>query len=155
MAVRKDPSFSACDAAVTSGKAMLDAIGPNLKETRSGNCDGNVILFRNARFLVQLHLPEPWHFRAVSLQLPGSASRPSGPMQVWVYMHQNRPSLQGGTVTSRSASMKRPFHRSPEHNCGWFVSKRWRSGRGIMPHLLVDGHANREPAGRQRQVRLA
>jgi len=64
---------------------------------------------------VQPHFPVAWHFRAVLLQLPGSASWPSGPMHVWVYMHQNKPSLQGGTLASRSASMKSPFQRSAEH----------------------------------------
>jgi len=67
---------------------------------------------------VQPHFPVAWHFRTVLLQLPGSASWPSGPMHVWVYMHQNKPSLQGGTVASRSASMKSPFQRSAEHRCG-------------------------------------
>ena len=65
---------------------------------------------------VQLHFPVPWHFRATLLQLPGSASWLSGPMHVCVYMHQNKPSLQGGTVSSRSASMKSPFQRSAEHS---------------------------------------
>ena len=41
------------------------------------------------------HFPLPWQPRCLDEQLPGSATSPSGPMQVCVCMHQKRPSLEG------------------------------------------------------------
>ena len=37
---------------------------------------------------VQPHWPEPWQARMGEAHKFGSAFMPSGPMQVWVYMHQ-------------------------------------------------------------------
>ena len=83
-----------------------------IRADRLGCSDARPTVCKKPRYS---QLPEPWHFREGLLQLPGSASSPSGPMQVCVYMHQNKPSLHGGTVWSRSASMKSPFQRSAEH----------------------------------------
>src|ERR1019366_5264202 len=70
------------------------------------------------------HFPVPWHLRSVDEQVPGSASWPSGPMQVWVWMHQNRPSLVGGTVGSWSTPMNCCFQRNAVPRVSQVVSKR-------------------------------
>jgi hypothetical protein len=97
-------------------------------------------------YWVHPHFPVPWHFRALLLQLPGSASWLSGPMHVWVYMHQYKPSLQGGTVASRSASMKSPFQRS--------AGTRLRGQIFLLSEFLERHAANYQPPRLARKVLL-
>ena len=66
---------------------------------------------------------------------PVPPDRRPGPMQVCVCMHQNNPSLDGGTVGSRSASMNCPFQRSAGQSSSRSVSKRSESRLSIMRHL--------------------
>ena len=75
------------------------------------------------------------HQRIVQMleaQLPGSANSPSGPMQVWVWRHQKRPSFERGTVGSGSERTNCPFQRRAGQRFGTLVLKRSR----IMRHLL-------------------
>ena len=87
--------------------------------------------------------PVPWHLRLCELQLPGSANSPSGPMQFWVWMHQNKPSFDGWTVGSGSAEMNWPFQRSDGHKFGCLTLKRSASLMAeLMRHLqLLRSHA--------------
>ena len=70
------------------------------------------------RLIAYAHLPVPWHFRREDEQLPGSANLPSGPMQVWVWMHQNKPSFEAGTVGSGSVRMNCAFQRRAGQRSG-------------------------------------
>lgn len=69
-------------------------------------------------------LAPQWHPRCSEQQLPGSASLPSGPMQVCVRPHQNRPPPERGTVGSGSDQMYWLFQCSAEHRPGRSVLKR-------------------------------
>ena len=85
--------------------------------------------------------------RLLEQQLPGSASSPSGPMQVCVCRHQNRPSLQAGTVGSASARMNCPFQRKAVEQsvrCDRYQSDRLR--RLISRHLRVRFQGGRASA---------
>src|SRR5260221_8803531 len=61
-------------------------------------------------------LAPQWQLRSPERQFPGSASLPSGPMQVWVMAHQKRPSPERGTVGSGSDQMYWLFQCSAEHS---------------------------------------
>src|SRR4051812_24419931 len=81
------------------------------------------------------YLPSPqWQPRPEEQQFPGSASLPSGPMHVCVMPHQNRPSLQGGTVGSGSDQMYWLFQCRAEQSPSRSVLN--LSGTLLMLHLL-------------------
>src|SRR5262249_37194188 len=77
-------------------------------------------------------LPQ-WHPRSEEQQFSGSATLPSGPMQVCVSPHQKIPELEAGTVGSGSDQMYWLFQCNAEHSPGRSVLK--RSARSLMPHL--------------------
>src|ERR1051325_6139879 len=79
-------------------------------------------------------LAPQWQPRSPEQQFPGSASLPSGPMQVWVMAHQKRPSPERGTVGSGSDQMYWLFQCSAEHSPGRSVLN--LSGTLLMLRLL-------------------
>src|ERR1700704_4243239 len=66
-------------------------------------------------------LAPQWQPRSPEQQFPGSASCPSGPMQVWVMTHQKSPSPERGTVGSGADHMYWLFQWSAEHSPGCSV----------------------------------
>src|SRR6478609_5879216 len=79
-------------------------------------------------------LAPQWQPRSPEQQLPGSASLPSGPMQVCVMAHQKRPSPERGTVGSGSDQIYWLFQCSAEHSPGRSVLN--LSGTLLMLHPL-------------------
>src|SRR6185312_2324023 len=96
-------------------------------------------------FLVTAYLLAPqWQSRSPEQQFPGSASLPSGPMQVWVMAHQKRPSPERGTVGSGSDQMYWLFQCKAEHSPARSVLN--LSGTLLMRHLLFPHHAQHRRA---------
>src|SRR6478609_7346300 len=86
-------------------------------------------------FLCLAYLLAPqWQPRSPEQQFPGSASWPSGPMQVWVMAHQKSPSPERGTVGSGSDQMYWLFQCNAEHSPGRSVLN--LSGTLLMLRLL-------------------
>src|SRR5882672_8298123 len=79
-------------------------------------------------------LAPQWQPRSPEQQFPGSASLPSGPMQVCVMAHQKSPSPERGTVGSGADQMYWLFQCSAEHSPGRSVLN--LSGTLLMLHLL-------------------
>ena len=78
-------------------------------------------------------LAPQWHLRSPEQQLPGSASLPSGPMQVCVMAHQKRPSPERGTVGSGSDHIYWLFQCNAEQSPARSLLK--RSGTLLMLRL--------------------
>src|SRR5947199_3784059 len=79
-------------------------------------------------------LAPQWQPRSSEQQFPGSASLPSGPMQVCVMAHQKRPSPERGTVGSGADQMYWLFQCSAEQSPSRSVLN--LSGTLLMLHLL-------------------
>jgi len=74
---------------------------PQYTPWRALICNRPRSIYSFTRMSAYLLAPQ-WQPRSPEQQLPGSASLPSGPIQVWVKAHQKRPSLERGTVGSGS-----------------------------------------------------
>jgi hypothetical protein len=79
-------------------------------------------------------LAPQWQPRSPEQQFPGSASWPSGPMQVCVMAHQKSPSPERGTEGSGSDQMYWLFQCSAEQSPGRSVLN--LSGTLLMLHPL-------------------
>jgi hypothetical protein len=79
-------------------------------------------------------LAPQWQPRSLEQQLPGSASLPSGPMQVCVIAHQKSPSPERGTVGSGADQMYWLFQCNAEHSPARSVLN--LSGTLLMLHPL-------------------